>query len=255
MKKISYLLLVLLIFASCGPQKDLAEGELKRKTSRTVINSLEDHNPDFETINGRMKAQYDDGEKSQSISITYRIQKDEAIWMSAKFAGLITVAKIYITPKEVQFYEKINGEYFQGDFSLVSQFLGVEMNFEKLQNLLFGQRLFDWPLRNTQATFEEGNYVFTSKITDQFQQEAFIEGQKFTLSKQRFSSLNSSKEVDVNYSDYTKINKKLFPKEIDILAQQENRFVKLNLEYRTIKIDEELSFPFSIPNGYKEMKL
>jgi hypothetical protein len=40
----------------------------------------------------------------------------------------------------VSYYEKIKGTYFEGDFS-VSQWLGTDLDYSKIQNLLVGKHL------------------------------------------------------------------------------------------------------------------
>ncbi len=97
-----------LLVISCGPKKTAAE----RKADATKENVIQQNlaaAPSFKTMQGRLRGSYDDGEDSQSISVSIRMEKDKAIWLSAKLGGLITVAKVMVTPQRVQFYEKING--------------------------------------------------------------------------------------------------------------------------------------------------
>ena len=41
------------------------------------------------------------------------------------------MAKALITPTKVSYYEKINNTYFEGDFSLLSNWLGTDLDFQK----------------------------------------------------------------------------------------------------------------------------
>ena len=41
------------------------------------------------------------------------------------------------------YYEKISGEYFEGNFSSLSQFLGTDLDFNKIQNLVLGRAMDD----------------------------------------------------------------------------------------------------------------
>jgi hypothetical protein len=49
------------------------------------------------------------------------------------------MAKASITPTSVSYYEKIKGTYFEGDFSALSQWLGTDLDFNKIQNMLLGE--------------------------------------------------------------------------------------------------------------------
>jgi hypothetical protein len=62
--------------------------------------------------------------------------------VSIRFLG-ITMAKTLITPNKVKYYEKINGKYFEGDFTTLSRWLGTELDYQKVQNLLLGQSIDD----------------------------------------------------------------------------------------------------------------
>jgi hypothetical protein len=48
----------------------------------------------------------------------------------------------------VSYYEKIKGTYFEGDFSALSQWLGTDLDYNKIQNML-GEPLDDLSKGNT----------------------------------------------------------------------------------------------------------
>jgi hypothetical protein len=52
------------------------------------------------------------------------------------------MAKASITPTSVSYYEKIKGTYFEGDFSALSQWLGTDLDYNKIQNMLLGALRF-----------------------------------------------------------------------------------------------------------------
>jgi hypothetical protein len=47
------------------------------------------------------------------------------------------MAKASITPTSVSYY----GTYFEGDFSALSQWLGTDLDYNKIQNMLLGEPL------------------------------------------------------------------------------------------------------------------
>lgn len=249
--KISFVLIVLITFSSCKSSKVSGSG-IKEKSARVVLRTFEDNLADFKTVNGRIKAGYKTEDDSQSISITYRIEKDKAIWMSAKVMGLLPVAKVYITPDRFQYYEKINGTYFDGDFSLAKEFLGVEVNFENLQNLLIGRPMYE--LKRNQMLFDDNAYVFLQNIKSILAYSAIIDSRQFEIKSQ--SLLNTKNEsLKINYSRFQSVDKKKFPSKLLMTAQKEDNVVLIDLEYRSVIFGEELTFPFSIPNNYERLEL
>lgn len=246
------LILIVLILSSCGPKKFIPEDGLTAKNAKAAVAIHEKQNPDFKTINGKIRAAYQDEDNRQSVTITYRIEKDKTIWMSVK-ALFITVAKLKITPDRVQFYEKLQGQYFDGDFQLISKVLGVDVDFNGLQNMLFGQSVYPLKANINNAKLETNFFVFTHQINSFLQQEAKINTTDFTLRQQLVKHNNQTDFLSVDYPKFQELNKAPFPKEIYILAKQKDKTVKINIEYRDVRVDEDLSFPFEIPSSYEEI--
>lgn len=247
------LLFLVLILSACGPKKFIAEDGLTAKNAKAAIAIHEKQQPQFKTLNGKIRAAYRDEDMSQSVSITYRIEKDKTIWMSAKAMGLVTVAKLMITPNRVQFYEKIQGQYFDGDFKLISNLLGVAIDFEGVQNMLLGQSVYPLKADKNNAKAENLFFVFTHQINSFLEQEAKINTTNFTLHEQLVRHSNQTDFLSVNYPKFQDLNASPFPKEIDVLAKRKNKTMQLNIEYRDIQVDEDLSFPFEIPSNYDEI--
>jgi hypothetical protein len=137
---------------SCKSARVVSGGTVDENlSSRAIIRNHYRNQPDFKTLSGRMKIDYTDGEAEHSFNVSLRMEKDKAIWISAPLG----VVKAFITPGRVTFYNKMQNEYFDGDFSYLSRYLGTELDFEKVQNLLLGQALFDLrDGRYTMAAYE-----------------------------------------------------------------------------------------------------
>ncbi|WP_127845851.1 DUF4292 domain-containing protein [Psychroflexus aestuariivivens] len=252
MKMKLFLLILCLSFVGCKSSKQLSESSAKEKSARVVLKNFEKNQSDFKTVNGRMRASYKSEDQSQSISITYRIEKDKAIWMSAKLMGVLPLAKIYITPDRVQYYEKLEGTYFDGDFSLAENFLGIKVNFQNLQNLLIGNAMFE--LDKKAMLFDENDYVFTQMIENTLAYAAKINADNFKIKSQ--SLLNTKQEsLEINYPRFQEVNGHNFPSVIELKAKKLDEHIQIDIEYKTLTFDEDLTFPFSIPNNYIEIKL
>ena len=77
----------------------------------------------------------------------------------------------------------------------------------------------------------------------------------FKMNKQEVRQPAEQKKMMINYVGYREIDKEVFPKEIQITAIEKADRIFLNLEYRAVEFDRKLSFPFTIPSGYKQIKL
>lgn len=248
--KISFVLGILITFISCKSSK-VGGADSKEKSARVVLRTFEDNLANFKTVNGRIKAGYKTEDNSQSINITYRIEKDKAIWMSAKVMGILPVAKVYITPDRFQYFEKINRTSFDGDFSMAEEFLGVEVNFENLQNLLIGRPMYD--LKRNQMLFDDNAYVFLQNIKSILAYSAIIEGKQFKMKSQSLQN-QKNESLKVDYSRFQTIDKKKFPSKLTMTAKKDSEVVLIDIEYRSVVFDEELTFPFEIPSNYERLE-
>lgn len=248
--------LVALVFAvySCKSVKDVSGSNISSMSSKKIVKNHYDAEFNKKTIAATIKATFKDKDGSQSVSIKLRMEKDSAIWMSGRF--VVPVAKILITPTKVRFYEKLGRTYFDGDFELLSDFLGTEVDFEVIQNLLLGQAIQD--LRGEKYDSEVANNAY--KLAPKHQEELFdilfwVHPTNFKMNKQEVRQPSEQKKMTIDYDDYQEIDGQIFPKDIQITAIDKVDRVFLNLEYRAIELDRALSFPFTIPSGYKEIRL
>jgi outer membrane lipoprotein-sorting protein len=247
-KKISLILIILVSLVGCKSTKTGSGAGAGEKSARAVLKTFEGNLADFKTANGKMKAGYESKDDSQSITITYRIEKDKAIWLSAKVMGLLPVAKVYITPDRFQYYEKINKTYFDGDFAMAEEYLGVEVDFENLQNLLIGRPMYE--LKKNQMLFDDNAYVFLQNIKSILAYSAIIDGRQFEMKSQSVQNINNE-SLKVEYSKFQTVDKKKFPYKLKMTAKKQDEVVLIDIEYRSVVFDEDLSFPFSIPNNYE----
>lgn len=250
------IIMLLLVFTSCKTNKNIAEGNnINVISTKKIINNH--YNSDFnhKTISAKINADYKDNNTSVSFSIKLRIEKDKTIWMSATKMGF-PVAKVKITPTRVSYYEKLQRTYFDGDFSLLSKFLGTELDYEKVQNILLGQAVLN--LRNGKYDSKIDNNLYElkpKKDNDLFGILFFMNPDNFKLNKQEIRNQGKEQLLTVSYPNYIKIKGEQFPENIYIRAIDHKKLTTLNMEYKGVEFNESLTFPFEIPRGYKEISL
>jgi hypothetical protein len=224
---------------------------------KKVINKHYDGEFNKKTISARIKAKYQDSKNSQSFTIKLRLEKDKAIWMTAVIPVVnIPVAKVLITPDRVAYYEKIKKTYFDGDFSLLSDFLGTEVDYQKIQNLLLGQSIMNMKDKKYDVDVDQFSYLLEPKKQEElFDIFFWLNPTNFKLDKQEVRQSIDQKRLTVSYKEYHKIDNTFFPKTIEVNAIEKTKRTLLDLEYRSVEFNKEISFPFSIPSGYKEITL
>ncbi|GAA0872799.1 DUF4292 domain-containing protein [Gangjinia marincola] len=243
-----------LLLTSCKSTKRIISAD---GTSTSAVEIIRQHNtaaPSFKTLQSRLRINYSDAKKSQSVTISLRMEKDKTIWMSAKFAGLITVAKAMITPDKVQYYEKIGGTYFDGDFDIISKFLGTPLTFNQLQNVLLGQVMDEVTPKKVEVTFKDNFIQLTpKKELGNLRKLFLLQPSTLKTAFQQIDKVDSGEHLEVSYTEYQRIGDKLYPQNVEILARQKDETSQIKVEFRGIELNDPMSFPFSIPSGYEEI--
>jgi len=256
MNRIFYLLCFsLIILQSCGGTKAISGSNIKKLKTEKIITNHYNKSFNYNTINARVKVKYDNGKQSFSPSVTLRMEKDKKIWLSAKLLG-ITLAKVLITPEKVSYYEKINSTYFEGNFELLSDWLGTDLDFEKVQQILLGQALFD--LRNDKysSSIENQKYQLQpKKELELFERLFVINPDTFKMFSQQLKQPLENRNLLVNYKSYQKVGNQDFPKEIRVEASGDSSKTTINIDYRSVDYNARVSFPFKIPSGYEQVTI
>jgi outer membrane biogenesis lipoprotein LolB len=252
--KISILGLLVCLATSCKSSRTIAgSGEINSGLSaKQLIKENTRQDAKFKTLQARVKIDYTQDLQEQGYTVNLRMEKDKTIWISATLG----LARAIITPDEVRFYDKINNQYFKGDYALISNLLGVELNFKKVQSLLLGESLFD---------LKDGKYVAStndrSYILQPLEQTAILElflllnPSHFKMDSQQLLQPLKKRFLQVDYLAYQDIDKEILPKDIKIIAIEDNEEVIIAMEYKSVSLNEEVRFPFKIPSGFKEIVL
>lgn len=246
-------LLTAAFLLSCKSAKTVGSGTVDSNLSvRSIIKNHYKNQVDFNTLSGRLKIEYDDGQNSQTLGVSLRMKKDQTIWMSAPFG----VVKAYITPDRVSFYNKLENEYFDGDFSYLSNLLGTDLDFNKVQNLLLGQALFDLREEKYDARINGDTYELTPQETrDLFNILFKIEPRHFKIATQQLTQPEKKRLLNVQYTSYQEKEARIIPEKIDITAIDTYDRTQIEIVYRNLEFNRPLNFPYEIPEGYNEIVL
>jgi hypothetical protein len=256
MKK--YLMILLLVFiVSCKSKSVAVQGnnnkeEVNLISANKIIDGHYNNKLQFSTLYIKASAKYSDDKQSQNVTAEIKIKKDEQILVSIRFLG-ITMAKALITPNSVSYYEKIGSSYYEGDFSSLSKWLGTDLDFNKVQNLLLGAAIDDLKKGKYNETLIDRVYRLDEAKEADIKKSFFFEADTFLLEKEQISQTSKNIMMQIAYGDNKTFDQGTLPRSIAIEAIQPKGKTEINLNYNTITFNEELSFPYSVPNGYKKI--
>ena len=218
-----------------------------------VINGHYKNEHDFTTLNIRANAKYEDEKQSHSMNADIRIKKDEIIWINIKVLGF-PVAKALITPTKVSYYEKINNTYFEGDFSMLSNWLGTDLDFSKVQNLFLGKAIDDLTKGKWVSEINEKLYKLSKPSDSDISKEFYFEAANYLLKKETISQASQNRNLEIRYPSYKEQKGMFLPNEINIKAEQKDK-ITIDIEYKNTTFNENLSYPYSVPSGYTAVEI
>jgi len=243
-----------LTLVSCKSKAVVVETKptVKIIKAKSIIENHYNNKTDFSTLYIKSKVQFQSEKQSQNVTAEIRIKKDEQILISIRFLG-ITMAKALITPSSVNYYEKMGGSYYEGDFSKLSQLLGTDLDFYKFQNILLGQSIDDLTQGKYKESFLDGTYRLDDVLDNSTKKSFYLDAAKFLIQKQEITQIAEGRMIQVAYSNSKDYNGMNIPFTINIDAYQKGSKTEIDLDFDTVSLNEELSFPYSVPNGYKRI--
>ncbi|MDU8884612.1 DUF4292 domain-containing protein [Yeosuana sp. MJ-SS3] len=246
--------LLLVVEFGCKSSKSLSTSDANLNLNKKqVIRENSKREATFRTLSSRVKINILDGNREQSYTVNLRIEKDKQILL---MSTPISVVKALITPEKVSFYNKLDNTYFDGDFEYLSDLLGTELDFEKVQNLLLGEALYDLKAENYLLSVDNNTYILQPKTANELFEVFFlINPSHFKLNSQQFLQTEESRFLEIDYLNYQKVNRQIVPENIKIIALEAADQMIIDLEYKSVSLNEDLRFPFKIPSGYDEIVL
>ncbi|MFA9187119.1 DUF4292 domain-containing protein [Flavobacterium sp. FBOR7N2.3] len=252
-----FLVLVVVVFmVSCKPKAvatsaTVTEPVDNMKTAKVIDNHYSNKS-EFSTVYIKANARFSNEKQTQNVTAEVKIKKDEQILVSIRFIG-ITMAKASITPTSVSYYEKIKGTYFEGDFSALSQWLGTDLDYNKIQNMLLGEALDDLNKGKYTQVLLDNLYRLDDTNNGNTKKSYYFNPNDFTVNKQEVTQTAENRNIQITYPERVAHTEANLPSSVEIKTSQPKGKSEINLNYNSVSFNEELSFPYSVPDGYKRI--
>lgn len=252
MKKNIVILILFLSLLSCKSKQVTSNiTAIADASAKEIVNSYaKQANLDFRTLH--IKGSTKHGFISPALDI--RIKKDEMILVSIRIPIGGTIIKACATPEYISYYNKLEGDYYYGSYALLSNFLGIELDFKQVQNLLLGRAIDDLTKEKLLSEIENNLYKLSSKKI-QLNSAYFFDPVNFRLVKQFVEQKQHNRSGSVEYADFRTQNNTILPYSININSNSNDKKNEFKVNYKSIEFDTEISFPYEIPDGYKEVEI
>lgn len=248
------LLLLSILLSACKPSKIYLSDEGKvdlTVSKRQLIKAHKKTNGNFKTLQAKVKIDIKSGESESGYSISLRMEKDQMIWLTAPL-GLV---RAKITNEQVQFYNKIDKTYYEGDYAFFSKYLGIEVNYDMLQALILANFMKETNPSNMELSFTNKAYSLKSQNTTFFELIYLLDPSHFKLSQQKILDHFNNRTLSVSYASFQKINSSVIPEKISIDAKENTKRTQVKIEVKSVQLDQELRYPYTVPEGFKLLAL
>ena len=247
------ILILFVSFASCKSTK-VSNKRINDLSGKTIVKKNKEASLDQLVIKASLFIKYRGKADMPNINASLRMIKDSIIWLSFSKLGF-PIAKLKVTPDEVMFYEKIGKTYFEGDFELISGWLGTDFDFLKIQNLFLGEALLHLEDQKYQVNIVENYYeLLPKKKNEMYDILYWIDPFNFKIMKEEVRAAEKNQKLTILYKDFDKINESLFPKGFLITASGDLQTTIIDVSYKNVQFNAPLKFPFEIPSGYRNIE-
>lgn len=260
MKYAKYMMVLIILVSACKTKKTVVDvANIKKMNARKVVKKHLENTFAASTLDAKIKVRYTNNRegrrKRHEFTVRLRMKKDSVIWMRG--AKAITVFKVKITPNSFSYYSPLSKEYFEGDFSLLERLLGVNLSFEQVQDLLLGKSVFEMKGKRFDSEVVDNSYKLTPKTqADLFDVFFKVNPKHFKLDQMFLEHQQKNQTLRIDYNGYSKVENDLIPRKMMINATEgEDAYTWVNLEYRSVKVNQPVKMNFRIPSGYKRIEL
>jgi len=288
------LMILLMVVVSCKSKKEVTEKKdpIRNRTAGFVLRHYEENKYNFEWLGMKVDADYMVMGETQGFKATIRMRRDSTIWISISPALGIEMIRMMVTPDSLKYLSKIpdNKFYYLGGFEDINKLVGIELDFDMLQDLLIGNAL---GLEKDEGRFrsetDEDSYLLISKYKRKVRRVVgvddrkleddtivvnpndprykrtlkrvdeedglivsryWMEPERYRLVKSIFNDLMRQRTMEIRYSDFKEDNEQFYPSECRLIMSGPQINQELKFSITKLSSGKAYDFPFELPDDY-----
>ncbi|MBQ7735576.1 MAG: DUF4292 domain-containing protein [Bacteroidales bacterium] len=228
-----------------------------RAQDSTLIPSKMDVFPKitYDWVSYQMKISLEKEEEKLAFQCFFVNRIDSIIYLNLNRSG-IELARVVLTPDSVTYVNKLEHEYYAGDYSFLRRVFGFPLDFDMVQSLMNGVDFkdFDDSLHRVE---EDGklHYVAPQRTNRQgtvaLMQSIEI-GAGGVILDNDMTDLKTMRDIDIEYEDYTMIDGTPFFTKFEVEMEVDD--VELEAELKNIRFNVPGPTTIRIPESFKEIE-
>lgn len=202
----------------------------------------------FNYLKAKSKIVWKTQQNQDTYTVDIRMKKDSLIWVNISQSGFTGATGLF-SKTNVQFYQKINGEYFNLTYDSVSVMMGFKVDYLILQSLIVGNQPYK---RNNSRVIRENENIILKQQEGRITIDNMV-GPNRKLKKLLVNDVPTSNKMTMDFEEFTLLNQVLFPFSSQInldVKDKENKSINtlITIKYSKVELlDTSLEFPFKVP--------
>jgi hypothetical protein len=279
-------MLIAIGFSSCKTAREIIKPEIKPLSTPKLLKNIEQNSLVYENLSiSRINCQFTGNQSKTSFRISLKAIKDERILASITKLN-IPVGRVLLTPDSVIYVNYIDRNYFVDDYSFLSNFLNIDLDFYTIQSIISNSAFSyrndekEKDFRAFNTSVESGMYVLqsekekkvfkmeekgkTGKIERRLKrlddnalilQKMYFNPTNFALTKLLIEDKTNHRKMEMDFDEFVKVLNKDYPGTIDMsfISESDNILLKVRMSgFSTDKLD---SLNLEIPEKYQQIRV
>jgi hypothetical protein len=239
------------------------------KSARALGRYMKEHEFAFRNANAKANVETNIDGKEESFDIRVSARRDSAMLVTIQYLLGLQVAKVLITKDTVLFVNYIEKTYFKGDFTYINDLLNVDLDYDLIQAVLFGNSAEyhdDETRLKPVADRENCHYLLSTERKRRLrriqagQQELKEAVQILTLRpdykiiRNEFTDPATNRRFVASYSNFQAKDSAFAPYRVDIdISAQKKATVKI--DYVRIEQNTPLKLTLNVPAKYDRIQI
>jgi hypothetical protein len=278
------LVVITVIVSACRTARDVTSERIRPISAEKLLKQVEEHAFDFTDLTvRRITVQFENEGIKTNFRASLRATKNEKLM--ASFTKLnIPVGRVLLTPDSVRFVNFIEKNYFDGDYSYLANILNFDITFDMVQAIISNPvksgAFTSEMLRQYDSRVENGKYVLQNNSQQNPQpaegrrytvrnsravngagngtmvlQKMVFHPRSYVLERLEINDPAGDRRMEVNFSDFQKIDKYDYPGEIDIRMVEDDEVTALNIKMRGFSTEKVDSLELVVPDRYQRIRM
>jgi len=272
--------------SACKSTREITTKTVKPIGTAKLLKSINQNHFDFNYFSvNRVSCQFSSNKSSASFKISLKIIKDKQILASITKLS-IPVGRLLLSPDSVIYVNYIDRNYFIDDYSYLSNFLNIDLDFSTIQSILTNEAFSyrnddkDRDFRTFTTIIEENKYVLQSekqrkvvrleekakpqkvdrylkRLDDNalILQKMYFSPENFALEKLIILDKTNNRKMEMSFNDFEKIENKDYPGKIEMNFNSDTENVSLKVQASGFSTERLDSLSLNIPEKYEQIKV